>query len=108
MRRALVTPAVFLAATLACAEPLELAEWRIDVAAGTPIIELPGVPLEERDVDRQAADGDEPVRPLDTRKIDVFERPFAIPRADDVHVLLGNRLPRPRHTQRPRPLAVGV
>jgi hypothetical protein len=49
MRRALVTPAILLAATLACAEPLELAEWRIDVPPATPIIELQGVPLEERD-----------------------------------------------------------
>jgi hypothetical protein len=49
MRRALLLPAVLVAATLACAEPLELAEWRIDVPPATPIIELQGVPLEERD-----------------------------------------------------------
>jgi hypothetical protein len=51
MQRAPLPLLALIAATLACAEPLELADWRIDVPPGTRIIELSTVPLEERDAD---------------------------------------------------------
>jgi hypothetical protein len=48
MRRALFSLLALIATAVACSEPLELADWRIDVPPGTRVIELPAVPLEER------------------------------------------------------------
>lgn len=39
---------LILTVTAACAEPLELADWRIDVPPGTEVIGLPAVPPNER------------------------------------------------------------
>lgn len=78
MQRALLPLLALIAATFACAEPLELADWRIEVPPGTRIIELPSVPLEERDADAVRLVDDLVLGGDDTDMEALFYRPVDI------------------------------
>jgi hypothetical protein len=110
MQRAPLPLLALIAATLACAEPLELADWRIDVPPGTRIIELSTVPLEERDADAVKLVDDLVLCGDDTNGQALFYRPVDIVAAEDGRMFvadngdqrvqrwssLGRRAPRPR------------
>lgn len=91
MRRTLLSLLALTAATMACAEPLEFADWRIDVPPGTKIIGLPAVPLEARSADavRLVDDlvlGEDPENPEA-----LLYRPVAIVASDDGRMFVADR-----------------
>jgi len=90
MRRSLLL-LLALAGTAACTEPLELADWRIDVPPGTEVIELPAVPLEERSADEVRLVDDLVLGEAGGNPEALFFRPLAIVAGPDGRMFVADR-----------------
>lgn len=83
MRRALLPLLALIPLTVACSQPIELADWGIDVPQGTPVREAAPIPLEERSRDIVRLVDDLVIGGPDTPGEALLFRPIGIVAADD-------------------------
>lgn len=82
---------ILVSATGACAQPLEFADWHIDVPPGTRVVERAGVPLEGRDPDAVHLVDDLVLGESGENPEALFFRPLAIAAGPDGRMFIADR-----------------